>query len=94
MQHRTAIFVLVCLTITSVSRAQSGRTGTASSIEIPFELNRQFGSILVRVRVNGEPAILLVDTGSSHTILSGNILGVNPLLLELSLIHISEPTRP
>jgi len=82
MQHRTVIFVLTCLTVTSVGQAQSVPGEGAASIEIPFELNRQFGSILVRVRVNGEPAVLLVDTGSSHTILSGTFLGLNPLLLE------------
>jgi len=82
MQRRTVIFVLACLTAASVARAQSVRGRGASSLEIPFERNRQFGSILVRVRVNGEPAILLVDTGSSHTILNGNFLGLDPLLLE------------
>jgi hypothetical protein len=82
MQHRTVILVLTCLTVAAVGRAQSVRTKGASTVEIPFELNRQFGSILIRVRVNGEPAVLLVDTGSSHTILSGNFLGLNPLLLE------------
>jgi len=82
MQHRTVIFVLTCLTVTAVGRAQSVRKQAAPGVEIPFELNRQFGSILVRVRVNGEPAVLLVDTGSSHTILSGNLLGLNPRLLE------------
>jgi Aspartyl protease len=82
MQHRTVIFLLICLTVTAVGRGQRVRSEDASSVEIPFELNRQFGSILVRLPVNGEPAVLLVDTGSSHTILSGNFLGLNPMLLE------------
>ena len=82
MQQGTVIFVLACLMVTSAGRAQSVPNESASSLEIPFELNPRFGSILVRVRVNGEPAILLVDTGSSHTILNGNFLGLNPLLLE------------
>jgi len=82
MRHRTAIFVLTLLTVTAVGRGQSAPPRGAFDIEIPFEVNRQFGSILVRVRVNGGSAVLLVDTGSSHTIVSGNVLGLNPMLLE------------
>jgi len=82
MWHRTAIFVLTLLTVTAVGRGQSAPPRGAFDIEIPFEVNRQFGSILVRVRVNGASAVLLVDTGSSHTILSGNVLGLDPMLLE------------
>jgi hypothetical protein len=50
--------------------------------DIPFEMNRQFGSILIRARVNGQPVTLLVDTGSSHTILSSDFLRLSPLLLK------------
>jgi predicted aspartyl protease len=78
MQHRTATFLLTCLTVAAAGPAQNVHTEAAPSVDIPFELNHQFGSILVRVRVNGEPAVLLVDTGSSHTILSGTFLGLNP----------------
>jgi hypothetical protein len=50
--------------------------------DIPFEMNRQFGSILIRAQVNGQPATLLVDTGSSRTILSSDFVRLSPLLLE------------
>jgi len=79
--NRTVIFVLTCLTVTTVGRTQSVLGEGSSIVEVPFEQNRQFGSILIRVKVNGEPAVLLVDTGSSHTILSADLLGVNPLFL-------------
>ena len=49
---------------------------------IPFEINRNFGSILIRARVNGQPATLVVDTGSSHTILSSELLQVRALALQ------------
>lgn len=49
---------------------------------IPFQINRQFGSILIRAQVNGQPATLLVDTGSSRTILSSDFVRLSPLLLE------------
>ena len=80
MKHRVPVFVLTCLTLVVVSRTQNVPRSGASSFTIPFELNRQFGSILIQVQVNGRPAWLLVDTGSSHTILSADIVGVNPFL--------------
>jgi hypothetical protein len=36
--------------------------------EIPFENSRMFGLVLVKVEVNGRPAVLIVDTASNHTI--------------------------
>ena len=57
--------------------------------EIPFEVNRNFGTILIRVQVNGQPATLVVDTGSSHTVLSSELLQVRPLALE----HADAPAK-
>jgi hypothetical protein len=50
--------------------------------DIPFEINRKFGSILIRAQVNGQPVTLLVDTGTSRTILSSDLVRLNPLLLD------------
>jgi predicted aspartyl protease len=36
---------------------------------------------LIKAQVNGRPAKLVVDTGSSHTILSSELLQVRPLAL-------------
>lgn len=49
---------------------------------IPFEVNRDFGTILIRAQVNRQPATLIVDTGSSHSILSSELLRVRSLALE------------
>jgi len=49
---------------------------------ITFEINGHFGSILIRAQVNGHPATLVVDTGSSHTILSSELVQVRTLALE------------
>jgi hypothetical protein len=38
--------------------------------EIPFETSRVFGLILVSAKVDGKPAVLIVDSGSSRTIIS------------------------
>ena len=56
---------------------------------IPLDVNRYFGSILIRAQVNGHPATLLVDTGSSHTILAAELLQVSPLALE----HADAPAK-
>jgi hypothetical protein len=49
---------------------------------IPFEVDPKFGAILIRAQVNRLPATLVVDTGSSHTILSTELLRVRPLSSE------------
>jgi hypothetical protein len=43
---------------------------------IPFELSRSFGLMLIRAEVNGSPAILILDTGSNHTIISSRFVDV------------------
>jgi len=34
--------------------------------------------MLVRVRINDRPAVLILDTGSAHTIVRPELVGVNP----------------
>ncbi len=46
---------------------------SSSPKEIPFENSRMFGLVLVKVEVNGRPAVLIVDTGSNHTIISSEL---------------------
>ena len=45
---------------------------------VPIERSPHFGAILVRVHVNGKPAVLILDTGSNTTILSPEMSGLNP----------------
>jgi hypothetical protein len=44
--------------------------------EIPFEHSRVFGLILIRIVANGRPAVFIVDTASSRTILSVGLTDV------------------
>ena len=44
---------------------------------ISFEYAKDRGSILIHARVNGKPVLLIVDTGSSHTIVRPALLGIN-----------------
>jgi len=82
MKYRVAVFVLTFLAAAGVGQTQSVPAPAKDDLTIPFEINRQFGSILIRVQVNNRPAQLLVDTGSSHTVLSTDLLGVSPALLQ------------
>ena len=57
---------------------------------------------LVEVEINGRPAVMLVDTGSSTGLIDINqmdeygfsLMAKTDMVISLSLIHISEPTRP
>lgn len=46
------------------------------NLKIPFEYADNRDSLLVRVRFNDRPAILILDTGSAHTILRPEAVGV------------------
>ena len=50
--------------------------GQGKALTIPFEFASGRGSLLVRARVNRQSALLIVDTGSSHTILRPSVAGI------------------
>ncbi len=50
--------------------------------EIPFENSRMFGLVLVKVEVNGRPAVLIVDTASNNTIISSELADAPPRNLD------------
>ena len=46
------------------------------SAEIPLRSARAFGLMLVEARINGKPAVLILDTGSNRTIVSSKLVDV------------------
>jgi hypothetical protein len=58
----------------------SSKTPHCRSV-LPIEHDAVFGEVLVSVRVNGKPAVLILDTGSSATILSPEASGLDPINL-------------
>jgi len=86
---KRGIFVLVVMGATAVGLAQDLPKGVDSRSGIPFEANRDFGSILIKAKVNGQPVTLIVDTGSSHTMLSSELLQIRPLALP----HAATPSK-
>jgi len=82
MRHRILIMLVSSIMAGCFVGAQTVPQEADSRKGIPFEMNQRFGTILVRAQVNGRAATLVVDTGSSNTILSSELLQVHPLTLE------------
>lgn len=79
---KLGLWLALILGAAAVGWGQVVPAGDNSGNGLPFELNRSFGTILIRAEVNKQPAILVLDTGSSHTILSSELLRVRSLALE------------
>jgi Aspartyl protease len=47
-----------------------------NSAEIPLRSSHAFGLMLVEARINDKPALLILDTGSNHTIVSSKLVDV------------------
>lgn len=72
-----AAALLATMRISGEARQSSGQ-GTSQRFSVPFEYAEGRGSLLVRVRINQRSALLIVDTGSSHTIVRPAFIGVKP----------------
>lgn len=77
-----AAILLIGLVSAGCAAAQIRLPGDDSKNAIPFQVNSKFGAILITAQVNHRCATLIVDTGSSHTILSPALLQVYPQSLE------------
>jgi hypothetical protein len=72
--------MLVLLWLPAPLKVDGASTSNHGSDDgIPIELTSRFSLVLVRLEVNGRPATLVVDTGSSHTILSTQFLQLKGL---------------
>jgi aspartyl protease len=72
-----AAALLATMRMPGEARQSSGQ-GTSQRFSIPFEYAEGLGSLLVRARINQRSALLIVDTGSSHTIVRPTLIGVKP----------------
>jgi len=48
----------------------------SNPIEIPLRLSRAFGLMLITVEINGQSAVLILDTASNHTAISSRFVDV------------------
>lgn len=89
----------VALALSSLSYGQNSCPSSETSketfnasgaeAEVGFELHTKFAAILARVEVNGKPAVMIVDTGSSRTFVSPRIAGLDVGTLQ-GRAHIQE----
>jgi predicted aspartyl protease len=62
-----------------VTLALGAFSRTPDPVEVPFEYSRAFGLMLIKVEVNGTPAVMVLDTGSNETIVSPKLVIVKQL---------------
>jgi Aspartyl protease len=60
---------------------------SGESMRLPFEYTSHRNALLVYVSVNGKKALLILDTGSAHTVLRPEVVGLKRK--ELSAAHLS-----
>jgi predicted aspartyl protease len=69
----TVVFAL------TVALGQGAFSHPPDPVEVPFEYSRAFGLMLIKVEVNGKPAVMVLDTGSNETIVSPRLVIVKQL---------------
>jgi hypothetical protein len=45
------------------------------TLQVRYELAKRRAGLLLHVRINGTPAVMILDTGSAHTIIQPDVLG-------------------
>jgi len=75
----TVVFAL------TVALGQGAFPHPPDPVEIPFEYSRAFGLMLIKVEVNGKPALMVLDTGSNETIVSPRLVIVRQLDLKYAV---------
>jgi len=45
------------------------------TLQVSYQLARRRDGLLLHVRINGAPAVMILDTGSAHTIIQPDVLG-------------------
>lgn len=76
MKSLALVWAVVLLFMMPARAQHRGSLEGEQSLKIPFEYASERNSLLVRVRINGRPAILILDTGSAHTVLRPEAVGV------------------
>jgi Aspartyl protease len=71
--------------------ALAAPAGAGSDVVVPFEINRGREAILLRAELNGQPSLLILDTGASHTVVSPERAGLTPIDLAKARFSQSGP---
>ena len=62
-----AVFILLGLT--------PAENKADRSMQVPYELAKRRAGLLLHVRINDTPAVMILDTSSAHTIIRPDVLG-------------------
>ena len=71
-----ALSIYVSLFLLLASKASPAAADQV--LKVPFEYATNRNSILIHVKINEQPAMLVVDTGSAHTVLRPELLHIKP----------------
>ena len=66
-----AIGIAALFLLLGLSHAENKADRT---LQGPFELAKRRAGLLLHVRINGRPAVMILDTGSAHTIIQPGLL--------------------
>jgi predicted aspartyl protease len=58
----------------TVALCQDAFPHPSDPVAIPFEYSRAFGLMLIKLEVNGKPAVMILDTGSNETLVSPRLV--------------------
>jgi predicted aspartyl protease len=74
--RRESLPKTIALLTAFAAQAQGKRS--SPPLTVPFEFASGRGSLLIQARVNRQAVLLMIDTGSSHTVLRPSVAGINP----------------
>lgn len=78
MSRAARRFQVCTLAFLLLSAKASLPVAAKGALQVPFEYATSRDSMLVRVLINNKPAVLIFDTGSAHTIVRPELIGVSP----------------
>ncbi len=81
--RKTLVPIGLAMLILCASLA-AGPAAVPGFLEIPFELDSERSAILLKVTIDGQTAVFVLDTGASTTIVSPRLAGVDPNALRKS----------
>jgi Aspartyl protease len=77
-EKAVGVLRICALALLLLGAKASPAAADCASEQVPFEYAHGRNSILLHVLVNNKPARLILDTGSAHTVLRPEAVGLNP----------------
>src|ERR1044071_199593 len=78
MPDRTARILRISVSLVLLLASKTTLGMADEILTVPFECATGKNALLIHVRIDGKPALLILDTSSPQTVLQPGILGINP----------------